>query len=93
MFLNYLKVMLRNLMRNKVYAFLNLLGLTTGLIAIPISFYAMNQWLTNFEYHIAIGFPHFIWTLLIMLIIAISTVGFRIFKTATSNPVEALAQE
>jgi ABC-type antimicrobial peptide transport system permease subunit len=64
-----------------------------NVIAWPVAWYVMNQWLQNFAYRIDIG----IWTFLLAgalaLIIALLTVGYQAIKAAFSNPVEALRYE
>ena len=63
------------------------------LIASPIAFYLMNNWLDNFQYRVVIGFGVFIWAALITLVIAILTVSYRSFTAAHSNPVDSLRSE
>lgn len=59
------------------------------LMAVPISYYAMNQWLEDFAYRIDIGPLVFV----IAGIVAWITVSFQSFKAATTNPVESLRSE
>ena len=63
------------------------------LIASPIAWYAMNEWLMNFAYHISIGPIHFILATLIVLFIAIVTISFQTIKAGFTNPVETLSNE
>ena len=63
------------------------------LIASPIAFYLMKNWLDNFQYRVVIGFGVFIWAALITLVIAILTVSYRSFTAAHSNPVDSLRSE
>lgn len=70
-----------------------LLILLAFLIAAPVAYYLMAQWLQNFAYHIDIGFTVFIWTLAAMIAITLLTVGYKTLKAATNKPVEALQQE
>jgi putative ABC transport system permease protein len=62
-------------------------------IAWPIGYYVMNQWLQNFAYRI-----NFSWRILILsgavtLLIAVATVSYRSIKAATANPVDSLRYE
>lgn len=61
------------------------------LIASPIAWYAMNEWLKNFTYHISIGPIHFILATLIVLIIALATISFQTVKAGRTNPANTLS--
>ncbi|MBT1705641.1 ABC transporter permease [Chryseosolibacter indicus] len=62
-------------------------------LAVPITIYAMNQWLSNFAYRTSLGVGLFIFSGLIALIIAIATVSWQSLKAATANPVKSLRSE
>jgi ABC-type antimicrobial peptide transport system permease subunit len=63
------------------------------LIAAPIGFYTMSQWLQNFDYSINLG-PHiFIGALVLSVVIACCTVGYRALHAALANPIKALRSE
>lgn len=63
------------------------------ILAIPITWFAMNSWLEGFAYQTEIS----IWTFLISgtvsIIIAWLSVGYQSFKATTINPVESLKGE
>ncbi|MGB0932508.1 MAG: DNA translocase FtsK 4TM domain-containing protein, partial [Chitinophagales bacterium] len=63
------------------------------LIAIPVSYYVMYEWLNDFEYHVNIGLGTFILAGILMLIFAWLTVGYQSLKAAIGNPVRALRYE
>ena len=63
------------------------------LIAIPISWYAMNRWLDNFAYKINIGWVVFLVSGLIAITIALFTISFQSVKAAFTNPVKILRNE
>jgi len=63
------------------------------LIAIPISLYAMNQWLGDFEYKVDIGWWIFVVAGVIAILIAMLTVSFQAIKAAIANPVKSLRTE
>ncbi len=69
------------------------LVLIANLIAWPIAYYAMNQWLQSFAYRINLGISTFILSGLIALLIALLTVSYQAIKAARANPVEALRYE
>ncbi len=62
-------------------------------IAVPISWYAMNKWLEGFAYKTTMSWWIFALAGLSALIIALLTVSWQSFRAATNNPVEALRDE
>jgi putative ABC transport system permease protein len=62
-------------------------------IAVPISWYAMNQWLADFAYRIEIGPGIFALAGASALVIALFTVSWQSIKAAVANPVESLRSE
>lgn len=62
-------------------------------IAIPISWYAMNNWLQGFAYKTAISWWIFALAGISALLIAMITVSWQSFRAATNNPIEALRDE
>ncbi len=70
-----------------------LLIILAFLIAAPVAYFMMNNWLQNFAYHIKIEVWLFILTVLISVFIAWLTVGYQAIKAATANPVDALKYE
>ncbi|MBL7699669.1 MAG: ABC transporter permease [Chitinophagaceae bacterium] len=69
------------------------LVLVAGLIAFPLSWWAMNKWLQDFAYRVSIEWWIFLITALIALFIAFSTVYFQAMKAAMANPVKSLRSE
>jgi putative ABC transport system permease protein len=63
------------------------------LIAIPISWYGMNQWLADFAYRIDIGPGIFALSGATALVIALLTVSRQSIKAALTNPVDSLRRE
>ncbi len=64
-----------------------------NLVAWPIAYYAMNRWLENFAYRVDPAFPTFFLGGLLSLSIALLTVGYKTWKAAGANPVDALRYE
>ena len=63
------------------------------LIAFPLSYYLMNNMLQDYAYRINISWWMFVLTALIVLVLTLLTVGWRAYKAATANPVEAIKSE
>ncbi len=63
------------------------------LIAVPISWYIMQQWLENFAYRISLDGWIFVIAGMAALFIALLTISFHSIKAAMANPVESLRNE
>jgi len=72
--------------------FLKLVLIAT-VIAFPIAWYAMSQWLHGFAYRINIHWWVFLLSAILALAIALITVSFQAIKAAVANPVESLRSE
>jgi putative ABC transport system permease protein len=64
-----------------------------NLIAWPVAWYFMHQWLGNFVYKIDLSLWIFLGAGVIGLMFAMLTVIFQSAKAALSNPIEALRYE
>jgi ABC-type antimicrobial peptide transport system permease subunit len=62
-------------------------------IAIPLSWYLINNWLESYAYHININWLIFVLASIIALLIAWVTVSYESLKAALSNPVRSLRSE
>ncbi len=69
------------------------LVLLANLLAWPVAYYAMNQWLQNFAYRIDVGWWVFALAGGLALLIALATVSSQAIKAALTNPVESLRYE
>ncbi len=63
------------------------------LLAMPVGYLVMDNWLMQFDYRIAIGPSIFIITGLATMTIAMVTVSWQAWRAAKSNPVDALKYE
>ena len=63
------------------------------LIASPLAWYFMNNWLQNFAYRISIGWWVFVAAGVIAVLIALITVSIQSIKAAIANPVKSLRTE
>ncbi|GAB3505472.1 ABC transporter permease [Spirosoma knui] len=62
-------------------------------LATPIAWYTMNEWLTSFAYRIDIEWWVFALAGLLAVTIALLTVSFQSIKAALTNPVKSLRAE
>ncbi|MGE0077350.1 MAG: ABC transporter permease [Bacteroidales bacterium] len=71
-----------------------LLWLTIAfIIATPVAYYAMNEWLQNFAYKTALSWWIFGLSGIVTLLIEIFTVSWLSWRAARANPVETLRYE
>ena len=70
-----------------------LLVLGGAVIASVLSYFAMDEWLTGFAYHTNIDLRVFLVSAAVAAVVAFATVALQSFKTAQSNPVNALRYE
>jgi putative ABC transport system permease protein len=69
---------------------LTALVLVAFVIAVPVSWYFMHQWLQGYVNRITLGPEYFVTTAAAAVGIAWVTVGFRAVRTARANPAVAL---
>jgi putative ABC transport system permease protein len=69
------------------------LVMIASVIAFPIAWYFMNQWLMNFAYRVNISWWVFAIAAVVALLIALVTVCIQAVKAAVSNPVKSLRSE
>jgi putative ABC transport system permease protein len=62
-------------------------------IAVPLSWYAVNSWLAGFAYHINVSWLIFLMAALAALGIAWLTVSYESIKAAIVNPIKSLRTE
>jgi len=67
--------------------------LLSFVIAIPLSWYIMRDWLTNFSYRLTLSPWIFIVTCAFALLVAVLSVGLQIIKAVLTNPVESIKTE
>ena len=70
-----------------------LLIIIAFLIASPVAYYFMHQWLQQYTYRIPVSAIFFIATIGCSLVIAWLTVGYTAIKAAIANPVKSLRTE
>lgn len=63
------------------------------MLASPVAYYLMQQWLTDFSYHIELHWLVFVIAGLTVVVLAVLTTSFQSIKAAMANPVEALRNE
>lgn len=69
------------------------LVLVAFVIAVPISYWAMDEWLQTFAYQTELNPLIFLLAGVLVMIIALLTVSYQAFAAARSNPVKSLKSE
>ncbi|MFQ5606205.1 MAG: FtsX-like permease family protein, partial [bacterium] len=67
--------------------------LVANVLAWPIAYFIINQWLRNFAYHTSVSWWMFVLTAGLALVIALLTVSTQAVRAALANPVESLRYE
>jgi putative ABC transport system permease protein len=67
--------------------------LLANVIAWPVAWWAMRDWLNGFDARIQLGPEPFVLAGLVALVIALGTIAGHAFKVARSNPIHALRYE
>jgi putative ABC transport system permease protein len=91
---------IRKVMGASVQGIVNLLSkefltlvMLSFVIAMPLAWYFMHQWLKDFAYRTDINWWVFVLAGMLALMIAIITVSFQAIKAAIANPVKSLRTE
>lgn len=64
-----------------------------ALIALPVAYFLMEQWLSNYYVRISLNAWIFVFAVAVILLLAIATISFQTIKSALANPVDSLKQE
>jgi putative ABC transport system permease protein len=73
-------------------SFMKMIGIAV-LIGVPVAYMLMNQWLGHFEYHTSISWWIILTALSGTMVIALMTVSYQAYKSATANLVNTLKYE
>jgi putative ABC transport system permease protein len=69
------------------------LVLLANIIALPVAWWAVHEWLQNFAYHIHVHWWEFALAVLLTMTIALLTISLNAMKAAGLNPVKNLRTE
>ena len=78
------------LLLTKEFTFLVMIAF---IIAVPIAYWLLSNWLEGFTYRINIGWQPFVLAGILALSIAWLTAGFQSLKASLTNPIKALRYE
>jgi putative ABC transport system permease protein len=67
--------------------------LVSFVIAIPLSWYIMTDWLSNFSYRLTLSPWIFVVACAFALLVAVLSVGIQIVKAVRANPVDSIKTE
>lgn len=77
-------------MIGKEYLTVLLIG---GVLAVPLSYYGVKQWLSNFAYRVDISPASYLLTLAVIAFLLLGTIGLQTFRTSRINPADTLRDE
>lgn len=63
------------------------------LLSVPLTLFAVKDWLATFAYRITVGFGVFLWAGGISLAVALLTIAWQTWRTASTQPAETLKHE
>jgi hypothetical protein len=69
------------------------LVIIANVIAIPLAWYLLKEWLTNYSYTTRLSADIFIYAFLLSILIAWITISYQAIKAAFMNPVNAIKYE
>jgi ABC-type antimicrobial peptide transport system permease subunit len=70
-----------------------ILMLISFVLAIPLSYFLSKEWLNGFYYRIDISVYHYLLSFVAILLVTLTTIVAKSYRTATANPVDALRYE
>jgi putative ABC transport system permease protein len=70
-----------------------ILIIAANVIAWPLAWYFMNQWLNTFAYHIDMNIVIYLVAAIAAILVALLTVSTQTFKAAMTNPSNTLRYE
>lgn len=62
-------------------------------LSVPLTFYILDSWLSEFAYRINIGGVHFLYALACSILLIAGTISFQLYKACNMNPVDLLRDE
>jgi putative ABC transport system permease protein len=83
---------LKNIFNLLTFDFIKLV-IVSIVLAIPLAWYAMQQWLQDFVYRIEITWQVFVAAGLVALLIAWFTISYQSVRAGLINPVKSLRSE
>jgi len=75
---------------SKEFVFLVIIA---NVIAWPLAYFLINQWLQRFAYRVAMGWWTFILVGIVIFVLSLLTISWQIIRAATANPVDSLRYE
>ncbi len=78
---------------NKLMVSNLVLVVLAGIISVPVTYYFMTKWLSNFAFKTDINIIIFIYSFVTATVVVMLTVFFHAYKASRINPVDALRHE
>jgi ABC-type antimicrobial peptide transport system permease subunit len=75
-----------------ILVLLSIAFVTALVIMVPVAWYAVDLWLTNFAYQVHVSPVIFLISGLVVSILAFLTVGYHSYKASLTNPAKVLRE-
>ncbi|NDV93893.1 ABC transporter permease [Dysgonomonas sp. 521] len=62
-------------------------------IAVPIAYYIMQQWLENYPYRISLSWWVFALTGLLVVVLSVASISVQSWRAASANPIDSIKSE
>ncbi|NOT74011.1 MAG: FtsX-like permease family protein [Cyclobacteriaceae bacterium] len=76
-----------------LYKEVMILVIIASIVVIPVSYYIISQWMSNFAYQATLNYFIFLLVGMLALMFSFFTVAFHSLRTARTNPVQSLKYE
>jgi putative ABC transport system permease protein len=63
------------------------------ILGVPLAYFLMDQWLTNFAYHVNISIVTFLLAALFAVVLVLITVSYQSIRVALLNPITSLRND
>jgi len=67
--------------------------LVSTVIALPIAWYVMENWLQSFEYRIHLSWTYYLYSIVAIMTVSILTIMYQMVKVSRANPVDYIKYE
>ncbi len=70
-----------------------LVVLIAAVVACPLAYYIMTNWLNNYAYRINLTAQPFLWPIILLALVTLLLIGLQTLKAALANPIKNLKSE
>ena len=67
--------------------------LLASVISIPVSWFTLNKWLSNYAFHVQLSWWMFVLPVVLVLLVSLLVISQQVIRAALANPITALRNE